>query len=500
MAETINRGTYFLGRRIFFQLLALTYLVVFISAFLQLESLYGTQGIFPLKVYLAYLKESGAGWTSAPGIFWWFNEDYMLTTVAATGIAAALFLFTGIMRPLVLALLYILYLSIVSVGHTFFFFQWDSLMLELGFLAIFFAPLNFRSKPETEAPPSRFVMAGLLFLLFRLMFFSGFVKLASGDVSWRSFTALAFHYETQPLPNPLSWYFHLLPLWWHRLEAMLMFFIELVIPVLLFAPPRIRTVAAIFLFLLQLMIFLSGNFSFFNFQTLALIALVPDDYAYLKLFKERWKEKVTGSIRNNVKSSSKVQAIHALIVFFLVFLAAGKLDPAGKIGNLPVYSDIAAAVAPFRLVNNYGVFAVMTTERYEIIIEGSYDGKNWEPYILPWQPGPLDRMPAQIAPFQPRLDWQMWFVPFQSCRHSFWLQGLFDALLRNLPAVTRLFAHNPFKDRPPVYLRAIKYRYQFTDWKDGRESGAWWKREGKQIFCPATGLETPCNENFCLRP
>jgi hypothetical protein len=397
-------------------------------------------------------------------------------------------LLAGIAPILTLLGCWALYLSLANVCRDFLWFQWDSLLLETGFLAIFLAPWREISRPGTDPPPARSALWLMRWLLFRLMFSSAVVKIASGDPSWRGLTALQYHYETQCLPPWTAWYAHHLPAWFQRWSAIGMFAIEGIAPFLIFAPRRLRMLGGLGLALLQVLILLTGNYSFFNLLTLALIVLLLDDAVWplswrgraagsnplpLHARGGRWPGWVTGT------------ATAALFTLSLVPLLGALRVPPARLGLLLA---VEQAVAPLRIVNGYGLFAVMTTSRPEIIVEGSAEGRIWQPYEFRYKPGDPLRRPPFVAPHQPRLDWQMWFAALGDYRSSPWYLSFCRRLLEGSRPVLGLLANNPFPTSPPRYVRGVVYDYHFTDAATRRATGAWWRREERGAFGPVLTL------------
>jgi hypothetical protein len=343
-----------------------------------------------------------------------------------------------------------LWLSLCSVGQDFLGFQWDALLVEAGFLAVF-----------ASASPVRVWL--FRWLIFRLMFFSGVVKLASGDPSWRNLTALHFHYETQPLPNPVSWYMYHLPMVFQKFSTAFTLVAELVVPFLFFLPRPFRVVGAWVTIGLQALIFFTGNFTFFNILAVILC---------LWLFIEPDKQ-----VRAGVLDVALAVLIGALSLILCLQLFAVPLPPGG--------SALLHFAAPFQIVNSYGLFAVMTTDRDEIIVEGSDDGQTWKAYEFRYKPGDVNRPPPIVEPHQPRLDWQMWFAALGTYQQNRWFVNFVVRLLEGEPAVTRLLAYNPFAGRRPKYVRARLFRYHFTSF--GQK--AWWTREERGSYIPAVSLK-----------
>jgi hypothetical protein len=354
-------------------------------------------------------------------------------------------------------------LSLSTAGQDFLSFQWDALLLETGFLAIFLGN-------------SKTVVLLFRWLLFRLVFLSGAVKLTSHDLVWRNWTALAFHYMTQPLPTPVAWYMYQLPLGFQRFSTATVLSIELVVPFLFFAPRRWRFWGAGLALFLQVLIFLTGNYTFFNLLTMALCLFLFDDRALEKL---RLRSRNARTRRLAVIAAAAVILALSVSGVWQVFFAA------------PFESENAAerVAAPFQIANTYGLFASMTTSRPEIIVQGSNDGETWLDYEFRYKPGNLQQAPRWVAPYQPRLDWQMWFAALSGYRGSPWFTNFMVRLLQGSPAVTGLLATNPFPVAPPRYVRAELFDYSFTDFATRRATGRWWARQPRGLYFPRISLE-----------
>jgi len=421
----------------------------------------------------------------------WFNaSDGFLNFQCAAGSTLAGLLILGIAPAPCLALLWLFYLSLATVGRDFLGFQWDNLLLEAGFLAIFFAPLQILPRRSRETPPSRIVIWLLRLLLFKLIFSSGCVKLLSGDPNWRNLTALTFHYQTQPLPTWPGWYANQLPLWFQKTSCFVMFTVELGAPFLIFAPRRIRFSGCAAIIGLQTLILLTGNYTFFNFLTIALGLLLLDDFALEKILPPRFRSLF--SINTQPSTFNRRWPRAVTLPLATVVLAVSLFQ---MISMLGVRSGLLAPMAaldqwlmPLRTVNGYGLFAVMTPKRDEIIIEGSDDGVNWLPYEFKYKPGDVNRRPAFVAPFQPRLDWQMWFAALGNYQQNPWFVNFCIRLLQGSPEVLALLEKNPFPKHPPHYIRAGFYDYQFTHFAGRRGVGAWWKREPAGEYLPPISL------------
>ncbi len=486
-APLVEPAPYQVSRCIFLRLLGLVYLAAFVSLSLQLDGLIGSEGILPAQRLMDLAQEQlGGRMHLFPTLLWISASDAALHAMTAAGGILAILLLTGLAPAAMLAGLWALYLSLSLGGQVFFSFQWDTLLLETGFLAIWIAPLTVSPVKERYAIVRRPALWLLWWLLFRLMFESGFVKLASGDPAWSSFTALRYHFETQPLPTWIGWYAHHLPgavLW---VMTALLFLIELVVPFLIFTTRRLRHWACAALMVLQLVILLTGNYCFFNLLTLTLCVLLLDDP-----FWPRWLRRFV----QPEQASTRAARGWPFPILFAASAMLFLLSLAPTAASFGVYtprwlSTLYGWVQPFRSVNSYGLFAVMTVERPEIIVEGTADGQNWQPYEFRYKPGALDRTPAFVAPHQPRLDWQMWFAALGSVDQNPWFLRFVQRLLMGSPAVEALLETDPFPGKPPLAVRATVYDYRFTDAETRAATGDWWRRENPRQYCPAVMLNS----------
>ena len=472
----------------FLRLLGVSYLIAFLSLGPQLIGLVGHEGIVPVEQLLqaARLRLGPERYALLPTVCWLSASDPFLRGVCAAGALLSSLLIVDVAPSLVLGGLWVLYLSLVSVCRDFLAFQWDNLLLEAGFLAIFLAPLRLRPRSTGDAPPSPVVVWLLWWLLFRLMVSSGVVKLASGDPSWRHLTALTFHYETQPLPTWIGWYVHQWPVWWQQASCLAMFAVELLVPFLIIGPRRLRRMACAMLVAFQLLIAATGNYGFFNLLAVALCVLLLDDAA----FPRRWRERLAP--REAAGGVERQWPAWILAPLAGAILLVSAVELSGIVGLQRAWPSpvrtLAAWAQPFRTVNGYGLFAVMTTSRQEIVIEGSADGTRWLAYEFRWKPGEVARRPAFVAPHQPRLDWQMWFAALGTYREQPWFLPFCERLLEGSPAVLSLLARNPFPATPPRYLRALVYDYRFTTADARRAEGAWWRRTRNGLYCPILSL------------
>ncbi len=470
--RSVELPTYFGASAFFLRALGLCYLVAFVSLWVQVDGLVGARGILPVGPFLDWVRtQTGSErYWLLPTLCWFSSSDAFLHLLCGAGTFTAVLLVVGLAPAASAAAAWLLYLSLAIAGQAFLQFQWDYLLLETGFLAIFLSPpRRWRFGRGLAASPVAFFL--LRWLLFRLMFSSGWVKLASGDPTWRNLSALRFHYETQPLPPWTAWFLHQCPPWFQTASALFLFFVELIVPFLFFAPRRLRLFAFRATVLLQLLIAATGNYGFFNLLTLALALLLVDDQS----LPPSWKCAADASAGPRCSWPKIVLVpVAGMAIFASSIEFAATLDRSLALPRTMVTA--ASRIGAFRSFNRYGLFMVMTTERPEIVIEGSNDGADWRPYAFRWKPGDVALRPRFVAPHQPRLDWQMWFAALGSPEENPWLTEFLDRLLEGSPAVAGLLASNPFPDHPPRYVRATLFDYRFTGAAERRRSGAWWRR------------------------
>jgi predicted DCC family thiol-disulfide oxidoreductase YuxK len=498
----VERPSYIFVRRAFLSCLGIIYLIAFVSLWVQIGGLIGSNGIQPVQETMTQSKGTAAaahlGWKRYyifPTLCWFNSSDGFLNLQCAAGTVLAVLLIAGIAPAPCLFLLWLIYLSLCSVSDPFLGFQWDVLLLETGFLAIFFAPLQWLPRhPLRETPPSRVALWLLRWLLFKLMFRSGCVKLTSGDPTWRDLTALNYHFETQPLPTWIGWYAHHLPPWVHRSDTFMMFVIELAIPFLIFLPRRPRQLACLTFIALQFFILLTGNYCFFNLLAMVLCLTLLDDAALQKCLPTRWCACATSNISSAQGWRPFRIVRNALLVPLVVVVLSTSAVQFATLSQKRVWLPhkviaIYQYLSPFRTFNGYGLFQVMTTSRPEIIVEGSNDGINWKAYEFKYKVGDLKRRPAFVEPHQPRLDWQMWFAALGNYQNNPWFVNFCIRLLQGSPQVLGLLEKNPFPDAPPKYIRAVVYEYHFTDLETRRKTGEWWIRTAEGIYLPVISLQ-----------
>jgi hypothetical protein len=499
--------------------LGVVYLSAFGSLAVQVDGLIGSRGILPAAEYLdraAQVLGTGpsACW-QLPTLLWIDASDRMLHALCWGGLGLSVLLIAGILPGPCLAMLWLFYLSLTVAGQVFLRLQWDTLLLESGLLAVLLTPWGFRLG-RADDEPGRFAVWLFRWLVFRLMFLSGVVKLTSGDPAWRSWRVLDYHYWTQPLPTWTSWYIHQMPPWFHWLSIGFMFYAELVAPFFVFGPRILRRVGFASIVLLQVLIAATGNYGFFNLLSIVLCLSVLDDRDYKAIgaiVRRKGKATREGEAPSEPllhgEASSEAHRGHlwslprrivvGLVGAILVAVTASQTIETvwpGTVIPAPI-QVVAQWIEPLHVAYPYGLFRVMTKERPEITVEGSDDGVSWKPYRFRWKPCELDRRPRFTTPHMPRLDWQMWFAALGGdCRSERWFLRFEQRLLEGSPEVLALLRENPFPDRPPRYVRARLSLYTFTRWG----SHDWWASQDLGLYCPPMGLRDADGERSAERP
>lgn len=451
------------------RLLGLIYIFTFFPFLFQIRGLIGENGILPVHNFLkAYKRQLGnKRFYLLPSVFWINGSDKMLLFVPFLGTFLGFLLMLGYYPCLLLPILVLLHISIISAGQDFLSFGWEMYFCEISINTFLLSLTNH---------PNLFAWISINLLLFRFHLKSGTSKLQSGDATWRNFTTLEYHYETQPIPNGLSWYFHKFPAWFQKVSTLFVLFLEIVVPFGVLGDENMRFATFILLFLLQASIWISGNYSYLNYLTAVFTTLLISDSFFP--FQAAAKPDSPFWLHNMV-------ALPALGLIALQLL---------RIWNDFFYDwrieKFLSHFQPFHLCNRYGIFSVMTTLRYEIVIEGSADGENWQEYLFYYKPSEVERRPRQIAPYQPRLDWSAWFLPFTTFDQETWFQNLLYRLLQGKKEVLKLLRYNPFPDAPPKFIRAKLYLYKFTTAEQKKKTGHWWVREYVGDYAPVLNLRT----------
>ena len=485
-----DTSTYHLTRWLVLRWLAAMYLVAFLIALFQLRGLIGHDGILPADWFLGDVKRqlgARASW-ALPTLFWLNHSDaFMLAAVSLGALLSALALL-GLSNAGVFAVLWLLYLSVIHVGQVFYSFGWEILLLELGILATFLAPpRHFGALAPSPVPLP--VIWLLRWLAFRLMFGAGLIKIR-GDACWTDLTCLQFHYETQPNPSPLSWYFHQLPPAFHSGGVLFNHLVELVVPWGVFGPRKIRHIAGVLLVVFQVTLILSGNLSFLNWLTIGICLSCFDDGALLRVVPARFRAAVERRLEaaRGVVAESKLRK--RMVWGLVAVVAVLSLNPI--VNMLSTRQAMNASFEPFHLVNTYGAFGSVTRERKEIVLEGTHDEvldelTEWKEYEFRCKPGDVAKRPCLITPYHYRLDWQMWFAALGDYRSQPWILRLVWELLEGNRTVAGLLLHDPFSERPPRYIRARFYLYHFTL---DRGQG-WWRRELVGEYLPPLSRDDP---------
>lgn len=466
-------------RDLFLRLLGVIFLVAFLSLLSQVTLLFGRRGLLPAREYLDSIR-GAAGLLDAPTVFWVDASDATLVGVAVAGALASVLLVLGVAPRPALALLWVLYLSFATIGQDFLSFQWDNLLLESAFFALFIAPAGWR--PRRAPPPSAVGVFLVQWLVFRLHVESGAAKLLTGDPTWRDLTAMATYYETAPLPTWVGWYVHQMPLWAHKACSLFTFVVELGAPLAIWGPRRVRGAVFFLMLAMQVSIVLTGNYGFFNYLSAALCLFVLDDGHLAWAARRLPLPWVRGAVsppgapeggeaarRSGAWAAVALVLVPLSIVPFLRFLPLEGLERD--------LAPVRSALIAFRSINAYHLFATMTIERREVVIEGSVDGEAWRAYEFRYKPGDPARAPGFVAPHQPRVDFQLWFLTLRGGRGAPYFDRLLERLLTAPLRVAPLFSSDPFPDAPPVFLRVALYRYRFTDRAARRDTGAWWRRD-----------------------
>ncbi|MFO0981935.1 MAG: lipase maturation factor family protein [Planctomycetota bacterium] len=468
-------------RNVFLRLLGVMFVIAFWSLGSQVVLLYGRDGLLPARELLELCRTRISPW-QMPTVFWCGASDTVLQLGCVAGAVLGFGLILDLAPFACLLGSWLLYLSYATIGQDFLSFQWDHLLLETALCSLFVTP--WRSCAQGAPQPSRAGRFLMVWLLFRLYLESGLAKWCSGDASWRDLTAMASYYETAPIPTRLAWFAHQLPLRAHQACTLVTFLLELGLPLLFFGPRALKPVVFVLALGLQLTILLTANYGFFNYLSMALCLWLLDDrhlgawLARLRISLEprpararrRWQRLWLG-------------AVASLLVVLTAAAFVPVIDRQQRLGWI---GRIERALAPWRSINCYHLFASMTGHRDEVIIEGSDDGRSWTAYEFRYKPGEVMRPPPWVAPHQPRVDFQMWFLALRPSLDEPYFARLLRHLLIDPASVASVFATMPFADLPPRWLRVSICRYRFTDAAQRRQSGAWWQRQLLWVSRPLT--------------
>ena len=502
-------------RWIFLRAFGLIYFSAFYSLVFQIRGLIGPQGILPAHEYLQAVARSFGPYTRfwfAPTLLWFSASSHMLIALCWVGMLASLLLVLNLWPRGMLAICFICFLSFIGAAGDFSSYQSDGMLLEAGFISLFFVPPGFRPRLGASHPPSRASLFLLQWEWFRIYFESGVVKLASGDPQWRHLTAMDEYYQNGPLPTWIGWYAQHLPHWFHAGTAFATLAIELVFVWMFFLPRRFRIIFFYIATCLQIGIILTANYTFLNYLVLVLGVLLVDDRFLVRFVPQRWrsplsarlamqqdvemlqepeqdKEAPTGRITLHRHLSALKVAVSAVMLTWIFYVTTAQLLLI-LFHWLPLPTRPIVLLEPFRIANQYGLFAVMTRGRYEIEFQGSNDDQNWTPYPFRYKPQDPSKPPGIYAPYQPRFDWNLWFASLGSWREYSIVPNTEIRLLSNSPDVLTLFAGNPFPSAPPHQVRAVSWQYWFTTMAEKRATGLWWRRQLLGLYAPVLQRET----------
>jgi lipase maturation factor len=523
-------------RWIFLRALAAIYFSAFFSLLFQIKGLIGPQGVLPAQQYLAAVGRSldgGLKYWYAPSVYWFSASDGMLMAVTWIGLIAAVIAFLNVWPRVSLFVCWVCFLAFVSASSEFSSYQSDGMLLEAGFLALFFAPRGVWPGWGSDSPAARASLWLLQWEWFRIYFESGMVKLLSGDEQWRNMTAMDEYYQNGPLPTWVGWYAEHLPHWFHAATALGTLVMELGIVLMMFFPRRVRLVCFLIVTPWEIGVILTANYTFLNYLVLSLGFLLLDDRTLRRFVAARWRpgEPVVAAVveergeetlsilategsavaEDAVETSAVLEkeardfaevsgrrgwqervgrhrralgiAVSAVMLTWIAYDTAAEM--AGLVfRGIPLPTAPVAALDPFRIANQYGLFAVMTRGRYDIEFQGSNDGVNWTPYLFRNKPQLLNEAPRIYAPYQPRFDWNLWFASLAEWRQSEIVPLTEERLLENSADVLALFKGDPFGAAPPKMVRAVLWRYWFTSLDEKKRTGNWWRRELLGLYAP----------------
>ena len=516
-------------RWLFVRSLGLIYFSAFCSLVFQIRGLIGPNGILPANDYLQAVAQ-GLGHYSrfwyAPTLLWFSSSSQMLVTLCWIGMVASILLVLNLWPRGMLVICFLCFLSFVSAAQDFSGYQSDGMVLEAGFISLFFAPPGFRPGLGRRHPPSRVSLFLLLWEWFRIYFESGVVKIVSGDPEWRHFTAMDEYYQNGPLPTWIGWYVQHLPHWFHAATVYATLALELGLVWMMFLPRRWRIVLFFIVTLWQIPVILTANYTFLNYLVLLLGVLLLDDRFFSRLRRSESltsppaesastichsersaaaqrrepalgdpeEQRDEGESKESAEESAVRRAyrrvklvVSALMLTWIFYATTAELI--WIFGRAPLPTSPVVALEPFRIANQYGLFAVMTCGRYEIEFQGSDDGQNWVAYPFRYKPQDLNKPPGIYAPHQPRFDWNLWFASLGAWREYPIVPNTEVRLLENDKDVLALFAGNPFPRVPPEQIRAVLWQYWFTTMAEKRATGRWWKREFLGLYAPTLERE-----------
>jgi hypothetical protein len=497
-------------RWIFLRALGLIYFAAFYALIFQIRGLIGPDGILPANEYLeAVARQFGpARFWFAPTLLWLSSTGHMLTAICWVGVVASLLVVLNVWPRVTLLICFGCFLSFVAAAQDFSGYQSDGMLLEAGFISLFFAPSGFLPGLGRASLPSRASLFLLQWEWFRIYFESGVVKLASGDPEWRHFTAMDEYYQNGPLPTWIGWYVQHLPHGFHAFSTAATLVLELGLVFMLFLPRRWRIACFFIVTLWQVPVILTANYTFLNYLVLVLGFLLLDDRFLARFLPDPWKGKLLpqeGGLTSEAEVRTSTDwpqvpqqrprplaafklALTSVVLIWIFYVTTVEmvwiLFP-----HVPLPTSPVAALEPFRIANRYGLFAVMTRGRYEIEFQGSNDGQNWTAYPFLYKPQDPSGRPRVYAPYQPRFDWNLWFASLGSWRENVIIPSTEERLLAGAPDVLALFAGNPFPQGPPKQVRAVVWQYWFTTMAEKRATGMWWRRQLIGVYAPTLERE-----------
>jgi hypothetical protein len=486
-------------RWLFLRAIGGIYLSAFFSLLFQIRGLMGTDGILPVGPYLQAVHQSLGGWQRvwyAPTLLWWTNGPIALKGLCWLGMLASLLLLCNVWPRGMLTICFACFLSFVGAAQDFAGYQSDGMLLEAGFLALFFAPAGLHPRLGRGYPASRASLFLLQWEWFRIYFESGVVKLLSGDQQWRRFTAMDEYYQNGPLPTWIGWYVEHLPHWFHAATAGATLILELFLVWMLFLPRRWRIACFFIVTPWQIGVILTANYTFLNYLVLAMGVLLLDDRFLMRVLPASWKVRINSGFNSKEtalsqpsgqglpRQSWRVLKLAASSVILVWIGYATTVQLIWMFSKVPLPTSPVAALEPFRIANRYGLFAVMTRGRYEIEFQGSRDGEHWMTYPFRYKPQELNQPPRIYAPYQPRFDWNLWFASLGSWRDYPIVPNTEVRLLSNSKDVLELFGKDPFDGEPPREIRVLFWQYWFTTMAEKRETGMWWRRQLLGLYAP----------------
>ncbi len=501
--STHGSGNHFIARWLFLRALGLIYFSAFFALLFQVRGLIGSHGILPAADYLQNVRSLGAlRFWYAPTLLWVSSSDHVLIALCWIGLIASIAIVANFWPRAMLFVCFCCFLSFVSAAQDFSGYQSDGMLLEAGFLSLFLAPSGLLPGWGSKRPPVRAAIFLLLWEWFRIYFQSGVAKLESGDPTWRNLTAMYEYYQNGPLPTWIGWYLQHLPHWFHIATAAATLGMELVLVWMALLPRRWKVACFFIVTAWQAVVIATANYAFLNYLVLVLAFLLLDDTFLYRFVPSRWRSRLTGSRAGDAESGQVIPssdnakvtpelnsfasfrcAFSAVVLTWIFYATAVPLVQMFW-RQAPLPETPLAALEPFRIANQYGLFAVMTPHRYEIEFQGSNDGEHWVAYPFRYKPQDLYHRPRIYAPYQPRFDWNLWFASLGPWQQNLMVPRTQELLLEDDPDVLGLFAGNPFRNAPPQFVRAVLWQYWFSTPQQKRTTGAWWRRQFLGSYAP----------------